>query len=131
MATFVKGQSGNPAGSKKGRIIKGCKVRTTAKEILEGLGFEPFKEAVELYRSTKKERIKADLVIDMCNYVAPKLRAIEFKNDSEQPFVVTLNLAPKSKDGAKVMAATAEFSKEVVAAALDDVIDPDNEEIDL
>jgi len=98
MARFVKGQSGNPKGMPKGTPMKGNKVRVTAKEILDGLGFEPFREAVELFRSTKKERIKCDLIIDLCNYVAPKLRAIEITQEKDSPFTITLNLAPKKKE---------------------------------
>src|SRR3954471_12098370 len=96
MGKFVKGQSGNPKGLPKG-TIKRARVRVKVRDILDDLGFDPFREAVELYRTTKKERIKCDLIIDLCNYIAPKLRAVEITQENENPFVITLNLAPKKK----------------------------------
>lgn len=112
MPKFIKGQSGNPKGLPKG-TIKRAKVRVKVQDILADLGFEPFKEAVELFRSTKKERIKCDLIIDLCNYVAPKLRAVEITQENENPFIITLNLAPKKKDALPKIVIEQDDDKEI------------------
>lgn len=87
---FVKGQSGNPAGS-----MKKYRIRAKVSEILETLNFDPFIEAVKLFRETKKDQIKCDILIDLCNYIAPKLKHIEVSSDNENPFVLNLNISPR------------------------------------
>jgi len=88
----VKGQSGNPAGS-----MKKYRIRAKVSEILETLNFDPFIEAVKLFRETKRDQIKCDILIDLCNYIAPKLKHVEVSSDNENPFVINLNLAPRKK----------------------------------
>ncbi len=45
-----------------------------------------------------------DLIIDLCSYVAPKLRSVEITQESENPFSITLNLSPKKKEVKKEVA---------------------------
>ncbi len=94
---FVKGQSGNPKGSPKGGFPKRKKARLKVQEILDMLDFKPFEEMVNLIRTTKKDQVKADLLMDLCSYLAPKLKHVEISGDNENPFVINLQLQPGKK----------------------------------
>lgn len=99
---FVKGQSGNPGGVPKGDAPRGQKAsvkkaRIKVKEILDEMGFEPFVEMVNLYRTTNKERVKAEILMDLCSYIAPKLKHVEITGDQENPFIINLNVNQNKK----------------------------------
>ena len=92
---FKPGQSGNPKGKPKG--AKNKIKRLNVSEILESMNYEPFAELVKLAREARSEKVRCDAAIELCNYVAPKMRQVEFKNDSEAPFIISLNMSPNSK----------------------------------
>jgi hypothetical protein len=99
---FVKGVSPNPGGKPKDgspRRPNGSlkKQRLKVREILESMDFRPFEEMVLLYRTTSKERVKVDILIDLCSYIAPKLKHVEISGDNENPFIINLNLKPGEK----------------------------------
>lgn len=92
---FKPGQSGNPKGKPKG--AKNKVKRLNVSQILESMNYEPFAELVNLARNARSEKVRCDAAIELCNYVAPKMRQVEFKNDSEAPFIISLNMSPNSK----------------------------------
>lgn len=92
---FKKGQSGNPGGVPKNPKKK--KARLKVQEILDMMGFEPFEEMIKLFRQTNKDRVKAEILMDLCSYIAPKLKHIEISSDQENPFIINLNLQPGRK----------------------------------
>ena len=94
---FVKGQSGNPSGLKKDGTPARKSARLKVQEILEMEDFSPFHEMINLFRETKKERVKADILIELCSYVAPKLKHVEVSSDETNPFIINLQLKPGKK----------------------------------
>lgn len=94
---FVKGKSGNPNGLCKDGTPPRKSARLKVQEILAMEDFSPFHEVIELYRTTKKERIKADILIELCSYIAPKLKHVEVSTDAENPFIINLQLNPGKK----------------------------------
>lgn len=95
---FVKGQSGNPGGKIKNPNGSRKRARLKVQEILEMLDFKPFEEMVKLYRDEKtKPGQKVEILIDLCNYIAPKLKHVEISSDEENPFIINLNLQPGKK----------------------------------
>jgi hypothetical protein len=95
---FKKGQSGNPGGVPKNPKNPKRKARLKVQEILQMLDFKPFEEMVKIYRDPNtKTRYKVEILIDLCNYIAPKLKSVEFTSDNENPFVINLNLQPGKK----------------------------------
>lgn len=111
---FQKGVCPNPGGKPKpGRNKK--RARLKVQEILEMLDFKPFEEMVKLYRSTNKDRVKAEILMDLCSYIAPKLKHVEISGDNENPFVINLNVGTGKKK--------LEFNQ-----VIDQVIDDDDDE---
>jgi len=99
---FVKGQSGNVGGipkdgSPRKPPASKKKARLKVQEILEMMDFSPFEEMIKLFRQTNKDRVKMDILIDLCSYIAPKLKHIEISGDQENPFIINLNLQPGKK----------------------------------
>jgi hypothetical protein len=95
---FVKGQSGNPSGVPKNPKNPKRKARLKVQEILEMLDFKPFHEMVALYRNPlTKPKYKVDILIELCGYIAPKLKSVEMTSDTDNPFVINLNLQPGKK----------------------------------
>lgn len=97
---FKPGQSGNPGGVPKGGG-KAKKARLKVQEILDMENFEPFREVIKLIRTTRRDAVKADLLMDLCSYIAPKLKHIEISSDSENPFIVNLNFSSTQKSSAE------------------------------
>lgn len=99
---FKPGQSGNPGGIPKDGRPKSPngskkKARLKVQEILDLLDFSPFEELVKIARTARSEKVRCEAIMDLCNYIAPKLRAVEITNESEQPFVINLNFLPSKK----------------------------------
>lgn len=94
-ALFKPGQSGNPKGRVKGSKNKVQRLKVA--EILESMNYEPFAELVNIARNARSEKVRCDAAIELCNYVAPKMRQIEFTQDSDAPFIISLNMSPKTK----------------------------------
>lgn len=82
------------------------RARMKAREILEMHDFSPFEEMINLYRSTHKERIKVDILTELCSYIAPKLKSIELSGENDKAFVINFNLTPGQKRDAVPVAAT-------------------------
>jgi len=57
--------------------------------------FNPFDEMIDLYNSTNRERIKLDILTELCGYIAPKLKSMEITPDKDNPFIINLNVTPK------------------------------------
>jgi len=89
---FKKGQSGNlhPPGSPTPK----SRARLKVLEILEMYDFNPFEKMISLYESTNKDRIKVDILTELCGYLAPKLKSMELSGDKENPFIINLNITP-------------------------------------
>lgn len=95
---FVKGQSGNPGGVPKNPKNPKKKARLKVQEIMDMLDFKPFEEMISVYRDPKTAtKYKVEILIDLCSYIAPKLKHIEIASDNENPFVINLNLQPGKK----------------------------------
>lgn len=100
---FPKGVSPNPGGKPKdgsARKLLGLrqKARLNIKEKLDNLNFDPFLEMVKMYRNPNtKDRYKVEILIDLCNYIAPKLKSVEFVGDPAKPFVINLNTTSGQK----------------------------------
>lgn len=92
---FKPGQSGNPLGRKKGAI--NAKKRINVGEIMETLDFEPFKELVKIARTARSEKVRCEATIELCSYLAPKLKQVDFTGEGGAPFTISLNMFPQSK----------------------------------
>lgn len=114
---FVKGQSGNPGGVPKNPKNPKRKARLKVQEILEMENFDPFREMIELFKKTPKDRVRVDILIELCGYIAPKMKHIEISADDENPFIINLNLKPGNK--------RVEFNQ-----VQDEVLNDENEESD-
>lgn len=95
---YKKGHSGNPAGRPKGAVTKLSIARLKVIELYEQQNFNPFLELINLYRNAKRENIKLQALIELCSYAAPKLKHVEMAQDTENPFVINLNMSPKEGD---------------------------------
>lgn len=97
---FPKGVSGNPGGKPKPGHSK-KKARLKVQEILDMMDFKPFEEMVRMYRDkATKTRYKVDILIELCNYIAPKLKNVEVSGDRENPFIININVKPKQQNPA-------------------------------
>lgn len=75
--TFVKGKSGNPAGRPAGT---GRKI-IDAISIMEQEGFCPIVEGIKLFRTTKVDKVKAEVLGILAARHSPALKAIELSTD--------------------------------------------------
>lgn len=118
---FKKGVSGNPGGVPNPNKSK-KKARLKVQEILEMLDFKPFEEMIKLYRAeTTKTRQKVDILIDLCSYIAPKLKHVELSGDMENPFVINLSIDRKNKSHqATAQNNLLESTKELIGEIIDD-----------
>lgn len=82
---------GRPSGSKN--KVKPINVA----EVLASMNYEPFAELVNIARNARSEKVRCDAAIELCSYVAPKLKQIEHKTDGDMPFTISLNLAPNGR----------------------------------
>ena len=96
---FKPGQSGNPAGSKKGPR----KARLDVKAILDNIeyvdrdgvkrrGVDPFKELAILAATARSEKVRREASADLAPFLAPKLKSIEHSGDSMAPLSINLVL---------------------------------------
>lgn len=109
---FQKGQSGNPSGLRKGDTPR-KKARLKVQDILRILDFKPFEEMVSMYRNPKtKDVLKVEILVELCSYIAPKLKHVEISSDNENPFIINLNLNPQKKP--KVTEILAEPVREII-----------------
>lgn len=120
---FVKGKSGNPKG------VQGVPPRTRARlkvqEILDMEDFSPFHEMIKLYRTTNKERVKADILTELCSYIAPKLKHVEVSTDTENPFIINLQLQPGKK---RLPSPNAKQLDDAMQQITDEIIGDDDDE---
>jgi hypothetical protein len=92
---WKKGVSPNPNGRPKGSKNKNTYAYKVG-EILGELGYCPFTHLYQMATDetwSKRERTQA--AVELCSYVAPKLKSIEIKGEDLSNFNVTLNLTPK------------------------------------
>ena len=76
---FEKGQSGNPAGRKKGSPNKTTsEIRSTIKSIIES-NFSKSKVTKDLKELSPKQRL--DYMLRLMEFVVPKPKSIESEND--------------------------------------------------
>jgi hypothetical protein len=94
MARYLSGESGNKRGRPKGSTTTIMRIKVA--EVLRKMDFNPFIEAVNLFRETKSDKVKATLIVELCSYIAPKLKQIEMLSENENPFIISLNIAPKN-----------------------------------
>lgn len=98
---FEKGKSGNPGGRPPGSKNK---IRHDVGEICRELGCSPFRvlaliangdaETLELSADQKRfltVRLRMEAAAELAQYLSPKLKSIELKNDEESPFTMTIN----------------------------------------
>jgi hypothetical protein len=101
---FKPGQSGNPAGRKKGAKTKKS-FYFEAVAACDRLGVNPFEilariASGELLKidGVSPEKIDAKLRMDaaaeLCQYLAPKLKSIEHKGDIGEGFQLFINTVP-------------------------------------
>ncbi len=95
---FAKGVSGNPGGKPNpGKSKK--KARLKVQEILDMMDFKPFEEMVNMYRDkATKTRYKVEILIELCNYIAPKLKNVEVSGDKSNPFIININVKPRTQN---------------------------------
>ncbi|RTL14530.1 MAG: hypothetical protein EKK56_00810 [Flavobacteriaceae bacterium] len=82
---FVEGISGNPNGRAKNTVSK--IVRTYNPQFkLEDLNFDPVDEMVKIFRSLDTDSyestcVKVDICKHLLQYIAPKLRSVEYSGN--------------------------------------------------
>lgn len=66
--------------------------KTAVAATLKKLGADPFSELVELARTTDDDAVKARIWLDLAQYVAPKLKALEISGPNQGPIQMELAL---------------------------------------
>lgn len=61
-------------------------------KILQDMGCNPFEIMAELAMNGETPRIKLDAATELAKYVAPQLKSIEFKGDTQTKFNLILNM---------------------------------------
>jgi hypothetical protein len=100
---FQPGQSGNPAGRKKGSKNKND-YKKQVWEVCEAVGIDPF-EVLALIAAGKLEKIdgtpekitaylRKEAASELCQYLKPKLKAIEISSDDGKALNFYFNTAP-------------------------------------
>jgi hypothetical protein len=97
---FKPGQSGNPQGRRPGSKNKKSYLSEVV-EICEVNGVNPFEILAQIAAGTlekpdgNRETINACLrkeaAAELCQYLAPKLKAVEISNDPQNPIQVYMN----------------------------------------
>lgn len=97
---FKPGESGNPSGRGKG--VKN-KISYTKQvwEACEEVGVDPFIILAEVAAGILKTRngkflkisanVRKDAAAELCQYLKPKLKSVELKNDSAEPIQFIMN----------------------------------------
>ncbi len=85
---FVKGKSGNPGGQ-PGAMKQ---IKYDVKQILRDKSCCPFIVLADLMMTSEDDGIRCRAAEALAPYLAPKLKQVEYKNDSENPFTFTLNI---------------------------------------
>jgi hypothetical protein len=96
MALFKPGQSGNPGGKPKGAKNRD---RLDIGKIMKDLNFCPFRKLVELAQTSSSTKVQCEATIELCQYVAPKLKSIEITQDQATPMQFNVILNPNTADG--------------------------------
>jgi hypothetical protein len=97
---FQPGQSGNPAGRRKGSKDK-RHYKAEVWEACEKVGVDPFVvlaqiaagilETPEGVREKINAYLRKEAAAELCQYLKPKLKAIELSSDAENPVQVTMS----------------------------------------
>jgi hypothetical protein len=66
--------------------------KTAVAAALKKLGADPFAELVALARATEDDLVKARIWLDLAQYVAPKLKALEISGPNQGPIQMEFNL---------------------------------------
>lgn len=96
MALYKPGQSGNPAGRPKGSHNK---IRLDVAQILKEAKFCPFLKLIELATTSESTKVQCEATIELCQYVAPKLKSIEITHDEATPMQFNVILNANTADG--------------------------------
>jgi hypothetical protein len=90
-------EEGNSLGGRKKGSKNKNKIRIDVYEILKSQEFCPFLEAVNLYRDEKtKSKVKQEILSDLQQYVAPKLKATQISADDGDGLNIFLNCLPSN-----------------------------------
>jgi hypothetical protein len=81
--TFAEGNTGRKAGTPNKTTTE---IREAFQMLLEG-NLDTLQD--DLMKLEPKERVK--LLLDMANFVVPKLRSVELKNDVEETITIDFN----------------------------------------
>jgi|GEM_PF-6221654 len=97
---FQPGQSGNPAGRKKGLKDK-RHYKQEVWEACEKVGIDPFVVLAEIAAGVLKKPdgvpekingyLRKEAAAELCQYLKPKLKSVELRNDPEEPVQFIMN----------------------------------------
>ncbi len=66
--------------------------KTAVSAALKKLGVDPFAELVKLAQQTDDDAVAARIWLDLAQYVAPKLKALEISGPDQGPIQMEFNL---------------------------------------
>ena len=89
-------RGGSKPGERRGGRHKGTPNKKTAAvaEVLSGLGLDPIKQMGQIAMDEHVEvSIRVQILKELCQYVAPKRKAVEVTGDKGGPLVLKINWA--------------------------------------